>query len=144
MKKLLLLFVVATFVATSFSFILPGEPWNIPDSYLKLKNPVKADAASIKAGRELYTNHCQSCHGVIGKGDGTKGAHLDTAPADFTSVTFQSQPDGALFYKIYFGHKDMPAFKKRIPDNEDVIDGSFGQTRGPADLVNYLRTLAKQ
>jgi mono/diheme cytochrome c family protein len=143
MKKLLALIVVVTSVTSFFSFILPEDPWKVPEKYENLKNPVKSDAVSIKAGKEIYNKHCITCHGISGKGDGKRAANLNNSPADFTSAAFQTQTDGALLYKIYLGHKDMPSFKKRIPDNDDVIDGSFGQTRTPGDLVNYLRTFSK-
>ena len=35
----------------------------------------------------------------------------------------------------------MPGFKKRIPGNDDVIEGTFGKTRSPGDLINYLHFL---
>ena len=130
-------------IVSTFSFILFQEdPWKVPEKYEKMKNPVVADDASIKAGKELYTDHCISCHGKKGKGDGYKAANINTTPTDFTSAKFQKQTDGALLYKISYGHKDMPGFKKRIPDNADVIEGSFGKTRSPGDLINYLRTFA--
>lgn len=144
MKNIIITLGVVTLTAVSFSFVLPQEdPWKVPEKYEKLKNPVVADEASIKAGNELYVEHCRACHGTNGKGDGVKAESLTKTPPDFTSASFQKQTDGALLYKIYFGHKDMPGFKKRIPDNNDVIDGTFGKTRGPGDLINYLRTLAK-
>ena len=31
----------------------------------KLKNPLKSDAKTIDAGRELYLTHCASCHGNL-------------------------------------------------------------------------------
>ncbi len=136
---------IVTLTVTNFSFVLPQEdPWKVPEKYEKLKNPIVADQASIQSGNELYVEHCRACHGTNGKGDGVKAESLNKMPSDFTSTTFQKQTDGSLLYKIYFGHKDMPGFKKRIPDNKDVIDGTFGKTRGPGDLINYLRTLAKK
>jgi len=130
-------------VAHSFS-VQQEDPWKVPEKYEKMKNPIAADEASIKAGKGLYTDHCRTCHGVTGKGDGIKATSLKHQPADFTSPAFQKQTDGALLYKIYFGHKDMPGFKNRIPDNKDVIEGAFGKTRTPGDLINYLHTLAKK
>lgn len=38
----------------------------------------------------------------------------------------------------------MPGFKKRIPGNDDVIEGTFGKTQSPGDLINYLRTFGKK
>lgn len=109
-----------------------GDPWKAPEKYLKMKNPVKSDAASIAAGKVLYNKHCASCHGKKGMGDGTKAAQLDTSPGDFTDKSFASQPDGSLFYKTLEGRDDMPSYKKKIPDQEDIWN-----------VVNYMRTLAK-
>jgi mono/diheme cytochrome c family protein len=74
--------------------------------------------------------HCQSCHGKKGKGDGPKAAQLDTECGNFTTAEFQKQPDGSLFYKTSEGRKDMPSYKKKIPDANDIWA-----------VVNYLRTL---
>jgi mono/diheme cytochrome c family protein len=145
MKSLIVMLGVIVFMTTTQSFnLLQQDPWKVPEKYEKMKNPIVLDEASVKAGNELYVAHCRTCHGVNGKGDGKRAANLNTTPSDFTSIAFQKQTDGALLYKIYFGHKDMPGFKKRIPDNDDVIEGSFGKTRSPGDLINYLRTLGKK
>jgi mono/diheme cytochrome c family protein len=108
------------------------EPWPVPDKYLKMANPVKSDAESLKDGKELYVEHCQSCHGKKGLGDGTKASTLKTEPGDFSTAAYQSEPDGALFYKIAEGRKDMPSFKKKIPDPDDIWS-----------VVNYTRTMKK-
>jgi mono/diheme cytochrome c family protein len=145
MKTFILMLVTLVFATSLISFIQPKpDQWKVPEKYEKMKNPIVSDEASIKAGNMLYTSHCLNCHGAKGTGDGKKAASLSKAPSDFTSAEFQKQTDGALLYKIYFGHKDMPGFKNRIPDNEDVIENSFGKTRSPGDLINYLRTLAKK
>jgi len=67
-----------------------------------------------------------------GLGDGSKAAQLKTTPQDMTLSACQSQSDGALFYKISEGRDDMPSFKKKIPDAEDIWN-----------LVNFVRTLKK-
>ena len=54
-----------------------GDPWKAPDKYLKMKNPEKADTASIAAGKVLYNKHCASCHGKKDLGDGIKAAQFD-------------------------------------------------------------------
>ena len=107
-----------------------NDPWPVPDKYKNMPNPVKSDATSIATGKELYTQHCKSCHGTKGKGDGPKAAQLDTESGDFTKADFQKQTDGALFYKTSEGRKDMPSFKKKIADQNDIWA-----------VVNYLRTL---
>ena len=145
MKTLILMLVGLAFCTGLISFIQPKQDqWTVPEKYEKMKNPIVADEASIKAGNMLYTSHCVNCHGVKGTGDGKKAQSLSKPHSDFTSAAFQKQTDGALLYKIYFGHRDMPGFKNRIPDNDDVIENSFGKTRSPGDLINYLRTFAKK
>jgi len=135
---------VAVTFATSMSFIPSQEdPWKVPEKYQNLKNPVPADQASIISGKELYASYCISCHGRDGTGSGERAIKLNTPPANFTSESFQKQSDGALLYKIYSGHKDMPGFNKKIPGNKDAIEGGFGKTRICGDLVNYLRNFGK-
>ncbi len=106
------------------------QPWPVPEKYKKMVNPLKGDAASVATGKSLYSTHCKSCHGTKGKGDGPKAAQLDTESGDFTMASFQNQSDGSLFYKTYEGRKDMPSFKKKIADADDIWA-----------VVNYMRTL---
>ena len=107
-----------------------AKPWIVADKYSAVKNPVKADATNLKEGRDLYMTHCQSCHGKKGKGDGSKAAQLETTCGDFTTAAFQKETDGGLYYKISEGRKDMPSFKKKIPEQSDIWN-----------VVNYIRTL---
>ena len=65
-------------------------------------------------------------------GDGTKASQLDTEPGDFSKADFQSQSDGALFYKLSEGRDDMPGFKKKLPDADERWS-----------IVDYMRTLKK-
>ncbi|MBW6460138.1 MAG: cytochrome c [Bacteroidales bacterium] len=118
----------AVLVAAAFlllAFVVPqdqkkGEPWNIPDNYLKMKNPLAADdAAMINVGKTLYAKHCRSCHGNAGLGDGVKAKQLKTFPGDFSSEAFHNLSDGAIYYKSFIGRDEMPNFEKSIPDMED-------------------------
>jgi mono/diheme cytochrome c family protein len=97
-----------------------------------MANPLKGDAASLTTGKQVWAKHCQSCHGKSGKGDGSKAEQLKTLPNDMTKADFQKQPDGALFYKTFEGRDDMPSYKKKITDQEDIWA-----------VVNYMRTFKK-
>ena len=108
------------------------KPWAVPEAAKSKKNPVASNAASIAEGKALWSTHCKSCHGTKGLGDGTKAAQLKTEPGDFSKADFQSQTDGALFYKTSEGRDDMPSFKKKIPDADDIWK-----------IVNFMRTLKK-
>ena len=131
MKKYISILFTALFVTILMAFVprTTNDPWPVPDKYKNMANPVKSDATSIATGKELYTQHCKSCHGTKGKGDGPKAAQLDTECGDFTKPATQTQTDGALFYKTTEGRKDMPSFKKKISDPNDIWA-----------VVNYMRT----
>ena len=113
----------------SFTYNQP-KPWVVPDKYAKMANPVESDAECLKTAKSLWAKHCQSCHGKTGKGDGTKAGQLDTPMEDFTSGEVQKQTDGALFFKTLEGRDEMPSFKKKIPDEEEIWT-----------LINFIRTL---
>lgn len=134
MRSKLLLTLTATGVAIMSSgfALLQVKPWPVPDKAAKTANPVKTSPASVAAGKALWSQHCASCHGKTGLGDGSKAAQLETTPPDFSKAAFQSQSDGALFFKTAEGRKDMPSFKKKLPEAEDIWN-----------LVNFMRTLKK-
>jgi mono/diheme cytochrome c family protein len=131
MKKNTILLIGLTVALASFT-ALPNDPWPVPDKFTKMPNPVKSDATSLATGKEVWAKECQSCHGKLGKGDGSKAAQLKTLPDDFTKPDVQSQSDGALFYKTSEGRKDMPSFKKKISDPEEIWA-----------VINYIRTFKK-
>lgn len=106
------------------------DPWEVPAKYKKLKNPFADYDDKEQIGRVLYAQHCKSCHGTKGRGDGKKAANLDTPTGDFTEGSFQEQSDGEIYYKSFVGRGDMPNFEKKVSDDEDRWL-----------LVNYLRTL---
>ena len=119
-------------IVLSFAFMPDGKkPWNAPAASASKANPQKGHE-SISNGKVLFAKHCQSCHGKSGMGDGTKASELKTEPGDFSKAAFQSQSDGAIFYKISEGRDDMPSFKKKMSDANDIWD-----------VVNYVRTLKK-
>jgi mono/diheme cytochrome c family protein len=125
---------IITLVVCTTGFIsMQPKPWTVPDKAAKTANPVKSNAESIAAGKTLWQQHCASCHGKMGKGDGSKAGQLKTPMEDFTGATFQSQSDGSIFYKTSEGRDEMPSFKKKIPEPMDIWD-----------IVNYVRTFKKK
>lgn len=130
----LLILVVVFLGASIISAFTPfqAKPWTVPDAAKNKKNPVASNAESIAKGKELWTTLCKSCHGTKGLGDGSKAAQLKTDSGDFSKADFQSQTDGALFYKTTEGRDDMPSYKKKLPDDQDRWS-----------LVVYMRTFKK-
>ena len=128
--KLLLLSVSMLFACAAWAQEKPkGKPWPAPESAVKMKNPVKADDASIKEGKDLYAQHCKSCHGAKGKGDGTKAEKIDISCGDFTGEEFAKMSDGEAYWKTTEGRKPMPGFEQKLSDHERWA------------VINYIRTL---
>jgi mono/diheme cytochrome c family protein len=132
-SKILIVLATIVIIATAFKGMsFQKKPWPVPDAAKNKKNTVAANAESIADGKTLWSTHCKSCHGAKGLGDGPKAPQLKTEPGDFSKSDVQGQTDGSLFYKISQGRDDMPGFKSKIPDQDDVWS-----------LVNYMRTLNK-
>lgn len=132
MKRQVLFTLLVLFIVTAAFTYDQVKPWTVPAAAAKQVSNVKTSPASIADGKSLWSQHCASCHGKAGLGDGTKAAQLETTPPDFSKPAFQGQTDGALFYKTSEGRGDMPSFKKKIPDEDDLWN-----------LVNFMRSLKK-
>lgn len=124
--------IAASVMCVAFTTVEQTKPWPVPEKNAKMPNPVKSTKESISTGKSLWNLHCASCHGKTGLGDGSKAAQLKTQPEDMTKGAAQTQSDGSIFYKISEGRDDMPSFKKKIPDPDDMWS-----------LVNFIRTLKK-
>lgn len=128
--KTLMIIGIVSFGLFSFNK-LTQEEWKVPAKYQTMKNLTKASSENLAMGKSLYSKHCKSCHGTKGYGDGTKAANLKGDLGDFSSKKFQSQSDGALFYKSYIGRKDMPNYEKKMSEEDMWI------------TVHYMRTMGK-
>ncbi|MBL7923884.1 MAG: cytochrome c [Bacteroidia bacterium] len=82
-------------------------------------------------GKELYAQHCKSCHGAKGKGDGTKAEKIDISCGDFSTPDFTKISDGELYWKTTEGRKPMPSYKEKLSNNERWA------------IINYIRTFSK-
>lgn len=101
-----------------------GAFHNAPPFTRTMKNAVRADPAAIRAGRGIYSNYCENCHGVNGRG--TAGASkLSTGPTQGASA-------GEVFWFISNGEpsKGMPSWG-HLP------------ARQRWQLVTYLQSLGK-
>jgi mono/diheme cytochrome c family protein len=99
----------------------------------KLKNPAKATAESIEAGKTAYMKYCKFCHGEDAKGNGAL-APKDTHPPNLIDATWDhGSTDGEIFTSIKEGigpKFDMKAMKAKMMD-ADIWN-----------VVNYLRSIA--
>ena len=126
--KFLMIICFVSFGLLSFTKFVQEE-WKVPAKYESMKNPTEADDENMTIGKNLYSKHCKSCHGKEGLGDGTKADEVDGDLGDFSTAEFQSQSDGALFYKSYIGRDDMPNFEKKMSEEDMWL------------VVHYMRTM---
>ncbi len=106
----------------------------IPEEYASLINPVAGDDESLVRGTAVYTEHCLTCHGESGQGDGPASAGLAPAPAAIAH-TSQMMSDAYLFYRVSEGGSFAP-FNSTMPAWKDILDE---QARW--DVINYVRAL---
>jgi len=78
------------------------------------------------AGEAIYLEHCASCHGIRGAGDGPQGRAFDPRPADFTAIEADAE-------RFYLATRDggmaigmsgaMPMYRHTLDDGEirDVV-----------------------
>ncbi len=108
----------------------PGAPWTIPAAYKTKVNPHKDDASLVRTGRTLWAQHCRSCHGNMGLGDGPRARTMKTFPGNFKDAEFQKHTDGDIYYMSFVGRDEMPNFEKTIADDEERWA-----------IVNFIRTM---
>ena len=98
-----------------------GTGWTLPESAATEKNPVAVSPATLAAGRRLFREHCQRCHGPRAKGDGSDADPKLRARMDLTSAERADRnPDGVVFHKIFNGRQKpkMPAFKDKLTKDQ--------------------------
>jgi len=84
----------------------------------------EAGAADFFNGRNVYQQHCQSCHGA-------NGQSLDAGMPDFSRGESLFASDIELFERIRGGVGAMPAYRGILEDEEI------------RDVIAYMRSLQK-
>lgn len=106
----------------------------IPAEYAQKTSPSATDEASIGRGQAIYTQHCATCHGESGMGDGPAGASLDP-PASPIAHTSQMLADDYLFWRLSEGGL---SFKTAMPAWKDILDENQRW-----DVLHYVRALGR-
>ncbi len=84
---------------------------SVPEAARRRRNPLGTDAADIVAGRELFRQNCEVCHGYDGGGRTFIGAGEYPHPPPLRALA-ASLSDGAIFYHVRNGIRNtgMPAW----------------------------------
>lgn len=91
----------------------------VPKIYEGAKSTLAAGPETIRAGGVLYGQHCVSCHGRDGLGDGNPGRSVTPSPALLAYMVRRPiAVDEYLLWSISEGGEpvgsDMPAFKATL------------------------------
>ena len=95
----------------------------------ELRNPFPPNPVSLQAGRLVYQQHCETCHGPAGHGDGPSAAGLKPPPANLV-VHVPLHADGDLFGFIHDGIEGTAM----VPLGEALTDDEIWH------VVNHIRT----
>ncbi len=120
----------AAVVALTLFFTGPARAADAPAA--SVAAATGPDAALIKTGQAVFTQHCIRCHGAEAKGDGTDAKRLVVQPRDITSgrfkwkTTVQGTPpsDDDIKFGI-IGHglagSGMPSFNNLSDDTKNAL-----------------------
>jgi len=125
--KIAFVVILVLFSVNSFA----QSNWVAPKDADNLKNPLDTEQITIKQGKKLYQQFCTICHGDKGKGDGLASAALNPKPANFNTVKFMNQTDGAIYWKLTEGRTPMASYKESLTNEQRW------------QLVNYLKSFKK-
>ena len=102
-----------------------------PTTYYR--SPTGFAAIGIAAGAPLFAQHCASCHGAEGRGDGPAAPALADPPADLTAGHLWAHDDGELFWWLTHGIDG--------PEGGLVMPGFAGQLSVDDRwaLIDYIR-----
>jgi len=117
--KLMFALMVGGAVMGVLHLVTERRDWAIPPEAQTMKNPVVNSTAVLQAIQPVYRENCAQCHGDLGRGDGREAKSHSTLPPDFVEPgRIAKQPDGVLFYKISEGKRPMPAFGRRLTEEQ--------------------------
>lgn len=95
--------------------------WQLPPDAADTKSPLTVDAKVLAAGKSLFKEKCQRCHGPSGLGDGPDADPEFAADMDLTNPKRAARnSDGVVFYKVWNGRKKpkMPTFKDELAKDQ--------------------------
>jgi hypothetical protein len=102
----------------------PEDPYEIPEVARNRRNPILRTDLSLRGAQTLWTKHCETCHGVSGRGDGPNARLHEQrkghAPRNLTNPKVQENlTDGEIFWRISKGIIEddkviMPKYEEKI------------------------------
>lgn len=117
---------IASFTPQALAFGVKGD-WRAPAKKARKANPYPPGPHSIEQGESIFSRECRQCHGKSGLGNGDLAPTFGYPVTDLTSRDVMRQRDGALYWKIRKGRRDMPGYR-HVLSKEEVWH-----------VINYMR-----
>ena len=89
---------------------------NNPIKMSMTANPLPNTPEVAAAGKAIFEQRCQICHGIEGRGDGVAASKLATQPANLRLLN--NKPEGLIAMRIIGGGSVMPAWKNILTEEE--------------------------
>jgi mono/diheme cytochrome c family protein len=119
LRKVVFVALLAIILLAALGGVYQNRQWKVPEGAKLQKNPVEPSPTALASARTIYLDKCVQCHGETGKGDGSDAAMYYPRPASLNDAKrMDAVTDGELFYEISQGRKPMPAFKKRLSEEQ--------------------------
>lgn len=78
-----------------------------------MPNPLKASAAVLHRGQQMFNTYCIVCHGPYGEGNGTIVPKFPQPPT-LQSDKLRKYADGSIYYVMTRGQNLMPSYASQI------------------------------
>ena len=134
--------------AIATSLLLCGFLFTLPACGGAQTNPPASQG--IQAAKDLFLQHCASCHGASAKGDGPAAKALKTPPSDLTMLAARNKgefPEMKVLGAISSGPRTpahgsavMPVWGPMFREVTDAATESEVQLK-IYNLMEYIRTL---
>jgi mono/diheme cytochrome c family protein len=105
--------VAATVMRGSVPYLIATE-----EEAAVLENPLPRTERVLRRGRQLFTDHCAVCHGLLGNGAGSLTAAYGAKPANLVAQKIIALPDGEIHHVIRMGKNAMPSYAADLDDDE--------------------------
>jgi mono/diheme cytochrome c family protein len=109
---------------------------NPPADFASQTNPMEGKADAVTAGKQVFADNCQTCHGAEAKGDGPAGSALNPKPANLQQTVKETNA-AYMHWVITVGggaaglSSSMPSFQGVLSDDQIwQVDTYLRQTYG--------------
>jgi mono/diheme cytochrome c family protein len=136
----------------ALAFVIVFGLLSSPSLTAQSQTPPLPSAAPVYDGRQLFQNHCATCHGTTGRGDGPTATFMRKAPTDLTKFALNNGGEFPVerLRRIIdgrdvpsHGDRNMPVWGVTLRTSRDTGGYDSVDARIEA-LVRYIQSLQER